>query len=78
MIKILKDDYFIVISESYVYLRNYANRIIKSADISLFSENYNSTSKYYENIVKYIKSFIMGGIKNEVSLRTYKSSSLCY
>jgi hypothetical protein len=60
MIKILKDDYFIVISESYVYLRNYANRIIKSADISLFSEDYTSTSKYYENIVKHIKSFIMG------------------
>jgi hypothetical protein len=60
IIKILKDDYYIVISESYVYLRNYANRIIKSADISLFSEVYTSTSKYHENVVKHIKSFIMG------------------
>jgi hypothetical protein len=60
MIKILKDDYYIIVSEPYIHLRNYANRIIKSADISLFSEDYNSTSKYYENIVKHIKSFIMG------------------
>jgi len=60
MVKILKDDYFIIISKSYICLRNYANRVIKSADISLLSEEYNSTSKCHENVVKRIKSFIMG------------------
>lgn len=60
MIKILKDDYFIIISPSYICLRNYANRVIKSADISLLSEDYDGTSKCHENVVKHIKSFFMG------------------
>lgn len=60
MIKIFKDDYFIIISKSYICLRNYANRVIKSADIFLFSDDYTITSKCHENVVKHIKSFIMG------------------
>ena len=60
MIKIFKDDYFIIISPSYICLRNYANRVIKSANISLLSEDCTIISKCHENVVKHIKSFIMG------------------